>query len=248
MKFQSPLLPAILERRYKRFLADIVFNEGETVTAHVANPGSMIGMKDPGTKVWVELNNDPKRKLKYSWKLAEIESGALISVDTHLANTLVEEGLVNGKIPELAAYSKVRREVPYGENSRIDFLLEHETRPDCYVEVKSVTLRRDSNTAEFPDSVTKRGQKHLVELSNAVESGFRAVMLFVVQRNDCHRFKLAHDLDPGYFEAMQNALKVGVEVLCFGTKISYEGLELDQRMELHPDLVHQSGSSDFGKR
>lgn len=223
MNFQTPLIRATLLRRYKRFLADVKLEDGREVTAHVANPGSMLGMKNEGMTVWLEPNDDPKRKLKYSWKLAEVD-GACVVVDTAMANIVVGEALRAGLIGALAEYSDVRAEVKYGENSRIDFLLQGERLPDCYVEVKSVTLSRKSGLAEFPDSVTKRGAKHLRELSAMVADGHRAIMLYLVQRDDCTEFVLAADIDEVYAYEMAEARKAGVEVVCFATKPNPSGV------------------------
>jgi len=227
VKFQTPLIKATLLKRYKRFLADVRLADGREVTAHCPNPGSMLGMKDAGMTVWLEPNNDPKRKLNYSWKLAEVDSG-LVVVDTGLANKVVYEGLLAKKFPTLENYTNIRPEVRYGENSRIDFLLTKDGLPDCYVEVKSVTLSRKSGIAEFPDSVTKRGAKHLVELSNMITDGHRAVMLYLVQRTDCTEFTLADDLDPAYAAAFAKATQASVEVLCFSSAITTHSIEVAQ--------------------
>ena len=226
MKFDTPLIPATLIRRYKRFLADVTLNDGREVTAHVANPGSMLGMKHAGLRVWLEQNDDPKRKLKYSWKLAELENGTLIGVDTGLPNKIVAEALQNGLAVELG-YTHIRPEVKYGENSRVDFLLTDENKPDCYLEVKSVTLSRSTGLGEFPDSVTKRGSKHMEELARMVAQGHRAILLYLVQRNDINYFTVAGDIDPEYQQAAIRAKKVGVEILCYGTKISNADIRLD---------------------
>jgi sugar fermentation stimulation protein A len=232
MDFHTPLIRATLLRRYKRFLADVKLEDGQEVTAHVANPGSMLGMKDEGMTVWLEPNDDPKRKLKYSWKLAEID-GALIVVDTGMANKIVAEALNAGQIGSLAEYSKVRAEVKYGENSRIDFLLQGADLPDCYVEVKSVTLSRKAGLAEFPDSVTERGAKHLRELSAMVVEGHRAMMLYLVQRDDCTGFALAADIDVIYTGEMAKALKAGVEVICLVTKPTPSGVSLVEELPFY---------------
>ena len=225
MKFDTPLIPATLIRRYKRFLADVTMVDGREVTAHVANPGSMLGMKDAGLRVWLEPNDDPKRKLKYSWKLAELAGGALIGVDTSLPNKIVGEALQNNLIPELP-YSSVRPEVKYGENSRVDFLLSDQNKPDCYLEVKSVTLSRVKGLAEFPDSVTKRGAKHMAELARMIELGHRAILLYLVQRTDAREFAVAGDIDPEYQAEFTKAKDAGVEVLCYDTKITTAGISL----------------------
>ena len=198
MRFQTPLIPATLIRRYKRFLADVRLADGREVVAHCPNPGSMMGLKDEGLRVWLEPNDDPKKKLKYGWRLVEFPEGHFVGVDTAVPNRAVRASLETGEVAELAAYGTVRPEVKYGENSRIDFLLSEAGLPDAYVEVKSVTLMRETGWAEFPDSVTARGTKHLAELVRMVTAGHRAVMLYLVQRTDCDRFTLAADIDPAY--------------------------------------------------
>ncbi len=229
MKFDIPLIPATLIRRYKRFLADVTLKDGGQVTAHVANPGSMLGMKHEGLRVWLEPNDDPKRKLKYSWKLAELEDGTLVGVDTSLPNKVVSEALADGLAAELG-YAHIRPEVKYGENSRVDFLLTDDGRPDCYLEVKSVTLSRAAGLGEFPDSVTKRGAKHMAELAHMVAKGHRAILLYLVQRNDINRFAVAGDIDPEYLKAVTKAKAAGVEVLCYGTAITTQGVSLAKRI------------------
>jgi sugar fermentation stimulation protein A len=227
MRFQTDLIPARLIRRYKRFLADCILEDGREITAHCANPGSMMGLADEGMKVWLEPNDDPKRKLNFGWRLIEHENGHFTGVDTSVPNRALRETLEQRKIPELADYKTVRPEVKYGENSRIDFLLTQDGLPDCYVEVKSVTLSRILGQAEFPDSVTKRGAKHLLELSNMVAQGHRAVMLYLVQRTDCASFTLASDIDPDYHAAYLAARDAGVGTLCIGTKITPQEILID---------------------
>lgn len=226
MQFDTPLIPATLIRRYKRFLADCLLPDGREITAHVANPGSMLGMKEPGTKIWLEPNDDPKRKLNYAWRLIERPDGQFIGVDTGLPNKMLKAALMAGHVPGLGGYDLVRPEVKYGEASRIDFLLTGAGRPDTWVEVKSVTLSREPARAEFPDSVTVRGAKHLRELEKIATSGDRAVMLYLVQRTDCQSMSLAADIDPAYAEAFARAAKAGVETLCFDCEISQAGVAL----------------------
>jgi sugar fermentation stimulation protein A len=225
MKFDTALIPATLIRRYKRFLADVTLKDGRQVTAHVANPGSMLGMKHEGLRVWLEPNEDPKRKLKYSWKLAELDDGTLVGVDTSLPNKIVGEALADGLAADLG-YAHIRPEVKYGENSRVDFLLTSEGKPGCYLEVKSVTLSRAAGLGEFPDSVTKRGAKHMEELANMVTLGHRAILLYLVQRTDINSFAVAGDIDPEYLSAVTKAKAAGVEILCYGTKITTDGVWL----------------------
>ena len=227
MRFQTPLIPARLIRRYKRFLADVrLEDDGREVTAHCPNPGAMLGLAGPGMRVWLEPNDDPKKKLKFGWRLVELEEHHLAGIDTGVPNKVVGEALRAGQIPFLAEYRDIKPEQRYGKNSRIDFLLTHPTLPDTYVEVKNVHLRRTGDLAEFPDCVTERGAKHLVELSDMVTRGHRAIMLYLVQRTDCTRFTLARDLDPGYAETFDKARAAGVEVLVHSTHITTEGVSI----------------------
>jgi len=227
MQFATPLVSGRLIRRYKRFLADIELASGETVTAHCANPGAMLGLNMPGLEVWVEPNDDPKKKLGYGWRLVRV-GGNWAGIDTAIPNRIVGEALEARRIPELAAYAQARPEVKYGTNSRVDFLLTGDGLPDAYVEVKNVHLMREDGLAEFPDSVTTRGAKHLDELAAMVAQGHRAVMLYCVQRDDCHRLTLAADLDPAYAAAFTRARAAGVEALAWACVLSPEGITLDR--------------------
>ena len=231
MNFPTPLVPGTLVRRWNRFLSEVTLEEtGETVRAHCPNPGSMMGLADPGLRVWLEPNDDPKKKLKYGWRLAELPGGHWAGIDTAVPNRVVKEALIGRQIPELAAYGSVRPEVPYAEKSRVDFLLTEQGLPDAYVEVKNVHLRREGDWAEFPDSVTTRGARHLDDLSAMVAAGHRAVMLYLVQRTDCARLKMAADLDPGYAEAFERGRNAGVEMLCYGTRIDRTGVWLAEAL------------------
>ncbi len=226
MKFHAPLIPGTLVRRYKRFLADVLLEDGREVTAHCANPGAMIGLMEPGSDVWLSPATNQKRKLKYSWELLRVGEG-LVGINTALPNAIVTEAIDGGKIPELAGYDSLRREVKYGRNSRIDILLEGGGKIPCYVEVKNVHLKR-SKSAEFPDSVTKRGAKHLVELGDMVEAGNRAVMFYLIQREDCDSFSIAADIDPEYDAGLKVAVSRGVEIFCYRCKLSTEEILLDR--------------------
>ncbi|MBW4709448.1 DNA/RNA nuclease SfsA [Roseobacter sp. YSTF-M11] len=233
MRFQTDLVPARLTRRYKRFLADCVLEDtGTEITAHCANPGSMMGLADPGTRVWLEPNDDPKKKLKYGWRLVDHQNGHFTGVDTSLPNRALKAALQSRAVAPFAAYDTVRPEVKYGQNSRIDFLLSAAGQPDLYLEVKSVTLSRQTALAEFPDSVTARGAKHLAELAQMVGDGHRAAMLYLVQRSDCTRFTLAEDIDPTYADAYRAARTAGVETFCYGTNISPVGVTLADALEI----------------
>lgn len=226
MRFQTPLVPGVLIRRYKRFLADVTLADGQEVTAHCANPGSMMGLAEPGMRVWLEPNDDPKKKLKFGWRLVEHTGGHFTGVDTGVPNRMLRAALEAREVPGLTDFSSLRAEVRYGENSRIDFLLTGQDKRDTYVEVKSVTLSRQTGLAEFPDSVTARGTKHLQELTNMVQQGHRAVMLYLVQRTDCDRMTLASDIDPTYVAAWTNAAFSGVETLALDCRITPEAIRL----------------------
>jgi sugar fermentation stimulation protein A len=229
MRFTEPLIPATLIKRYKRFLADVVLASGEEITAHVANPGAMIGLAAPGSRVWLSKSTSAKRKLPYSWELIEVDFGAgpeLIGVNTAHPNLLVAEAIAANAIPELVGYATTRREVKYGKNSRIDFLLETSRPPPCYVEVKNVHLMRKLGLAEFPDSVTARGAKHLDELAAVAAQGARAVMLFLIQIGSASRFTLARDIDPAYGAAFDRASAAGVETVAYRCLIEHAAITL----------------------
>lgn len=231
MEFSAPLTHATLVRRYKRFLADVTLDNGELVTAHVANSGAMTGLSDPGIEVWLSHSDKPSRKLAWSWQLARIDGG-LVGINTSHPNAIVAEGIRSGAIPELAGYASLRREVGYGRNSRVDLLLEDDARAKCYVEVKSVNLKRGAEAAEFPDAVTARGTKHLAELSDMVAEGHRAVMLFLVQREDCRYFAPAEDIDPVYAQSLRRAVAAGVETLCYACRLTLDGITVADPMPL----------------
>lgn len=212
MRFARPLIPGRLIRRYKRFLADVALEDGREVVAHCPNPGAMTGLADPGLRIWLEPNDDPKKKLKLAWRLVELPGGHIAGIDTGVPNRVVAEALRAGAVPGLQGYTDIRPEVPFGQNSRADFRMTAPGRPPCWVEVKNVHLRRTGDWAEFPDCVTARGLKHLRDLTARVAAGDRAVMLYVVQRTDCARFRLAGDIDPAYAAGFDAARAAGVEM------------------------------------
>lgn len=232
MEFPTPLIPGRLLRRYKRFLADIELESGDVVTAHCPNPGAMLGLKDPGLRVWVEKNEDPRKKLKYGWRLAELENGHWVGIDTGVPNKVVGAALRAREIAEFQDYPNVRAEVAYGEKSRVDFLLSCAGKPDLYLEIKNVHLCRSQSLAEFPDSVTARGARHLDDLAEMVAQGQRAAMFYFVQRTDCDRFSLADDIDPKYAAAFDCAVAAGVEIFAYATRISPSGVVLDRPIEV----------------
>ena len=225
MRFDSPLLRGTLLRRYKRFLADVAMEDGREVTAHCPNPGAMLGLTAPGSTVWLSRANNPVRKLRYTFEMIEA-AGTIVGINAGRPNALAEEAIRAGQMPGLEGYAGLRREVKYGRNSRIDILLEDEGRPPCYVEIKNVHFMREPGLAEFPDSVTARGAKHLDELADVVAAGGRAVMLYVVQRDDCRSLRIAGDIDPTYAAAFARAHEAGVEALCHGCNVGIDGIEL----------------------
>ncbi len=241
MKFPDPLIKGRLIKRYKRFLADIELeggpDHGKIVTAHCANSGSMLSVNEAGADVWLSPARNPDRKLKYTWEMIRI-GRSLVGINTHLPNGIVAEAIEAGRIPELKGYGSLRREVKYGENSRIDLLLETDGPGEvakCYVEVKNVTMRRDRTKGapvEFPDAVTTRGAKHLRELAAMVREGHRAVMMYLVQRADSPAFAIAADIDPVYAEGLKVAMKAGVEVLCYGCRLNKHGIRVAKPVPL----------------
>jgi len=222
VKFSGPLTKGRLIKRYKRFLADIELENGSIVVAHCANSGSMFGCADPGSTVYLSPNQNPKAKLDWRWEMIDIR-GSLVGINTSHPNRLVEAAIEDGTIVELQDYASMRREVKYGQNSRIDILLEGPGL--CYVEVKSVTLRL-GDEAQFPDSVTTRGAKHLRELTQMVADGHRAVMVYLVQRSDCAHFRPAADIDPAYAIELKAAKKAGVEILCYQCSLTPSAIEV----------------------
>lgn len=234
MKYDSPLSPARLIRRYKRFMADVELPDGSQITLHCANTGSMKNCLYPGHRVWYSDSKNPRRKYPCTWEQAEIpvlfdgkECMTLAGLNTGRANTLVEELLLSGKIPELCGYQTIRREVAYGvENSRIDLLLQQDGLTDCYVEVKSVTLAMGDGLGLFPDAVTLRGTRHLRELTLMVAGGHRAVIFFCVQHTGINHVSAAKEIDPVYAQELQKAIHAGVEVMAWGTQMSLDNIEL----------------------
>ena len=222
---QTEMVPATLVKRYKRFLSDHRLESGEVITASCPNTGTMLGLTTPGSATWLVHAPSPTRKYDYRWELIKDE-GTWVGINTGRPNTLVEEAIRAGVITELAGYADLRREVKYGTNSRIDLLLEDPGRPQAFVEVKNCHLRREAGLAEFPDSITTRGAKHLDELAAQVALGHRAVMVFCVQRADCDHFDVAADIDPGYAVAFQRARAAGVEALAYVCHVSAETIAL----------------------
>lgn len=243
MHFNPPLEPATLIKRYKRFLTDIKLPDGSERTIHCANTGAMTGCATPGNTVWYSTSDNAKRKYPNSWEISETDKGHRICVNTARANQLAVEAIENGTIVELLGYNALRTEVKYGsENSRIDILLEDNEKPPCYIEVKSVTLldeqltstKQESSTKGqgfFPDAVTTRGQKHLRELTEMVESGNRAILLFTVLHSGIEKVSAAHHIDAKYSLLLKQAQDAGVEVLCYKAELSSTQIQLKQTVE-----------------
>lgn len=246
MQFPQPLEHGVLVRRYKRFLADVVMDDGRELTVHCPNPGAMLGLNSPGFGVWISRSPDPKRKLPHTLELVEAH-GALVGLNTMHPNRLVAEALALDLIPELTGYATHRREVKYGQASRVDFLLQADDRPACWleinnvqshlqragrcwVEVKGVTLHRGGGLAEWPDCVSARGARHITELEAMVAQGDRAVVLFVAQRADCDRFSVAEDLDSAFALALDRACAHGVEVLAYACDLAIDEVKIARRL------------------
>jgi sugar fermentation stimulation protein A len=230
VRFEQPLIEGTLLRRYKRFLADVRLNNGSEVTAHCANPGSMLGCSEPGSKVLLSVHDDPRRKFKHQLEI--IYAGRTpVGVHTGRPNAVVAEAIQQGKIDELAGYATMRREVRYGRDSRIDLLLEGNGLRPCYVEVKNVTLAQDG-VAYFPDAVTVRGTKHMSELTDIVREGNRAMVIFVAQRSDVGEFRPADHIDTEFGQALRDAAARGVEVSCYRAKVTRRGIALDKQLDV----------------
>ena len=231
MQFPAPLSHGVLVSRYKRFFAGVTLDSGEEITAHCPNPGAMLGVNMPGLGVWLSKSDDPKRKLAHTLEMVETTDGGLAGVNTMLPNRLVAEALAADAIPELSGYDVHRREVKYGEASRVDFLLEKGTGERCWLEIKNCHLSRTPPLAEFPDCVAARSTKHLGELEAMVRAGDRAVALFVVQRTDCDAFSACHDLDPAFAAALERAADAGVEVLVYGCEMSPAAIRVARSLD-----------------
>lgn len=232
MRFSDPLVGGFLVRRYKRFLADVRLGDGRIVTAHCANPGAMTGLAEEGLRVWLAHRPHPRRRLDYSWELVEEAGGSLVGVNTLNPNRLVAEALEGGGLEECAGYRDVRAEVAYGEGSRVDFLLSGANGPNLYLEVKNVHLSRTPGVAEFPDSPTRRGARHLRELARARRGGCRSAVLYVVQRSDCDMLRLAADIDPAFVATVVEARRQGVEMWSRTCRLSRSGIELGRALSV----------------
>jgi|TARA_B110000259_G_scaffold69370_1_gene81702 sugar fermentation stimulation protein A len=228
MNFENKLIPGEFIKRYKRFFVDVKINN-QIITAHCPNPGSMMGLLKKNNKVWVTEANNKKRKLKYTLQIIK-DGGSKVGVNTHLTNKIVLHALEKNLIKDFNQIINIKSEQTFGKNTRFDFFLEEKTNKS-FLEVKNVTLKRESNIAEFPDSVTTRGTKHLNELINAKIKGFNAYLLFVIQREDCNEFKIAKDIDTEYSKTLIKALKYDVKIICYDCKFSSKGIILNNKIK-----------------
>ena len=230
MEFRAPLVAGTLLRRYKRFLADVRLADGTALTAHCPNTGSMLGCQDPGMRVWLSHSDNPRRKYAFTWELVESRPGVLVGIHTGRSNGLVREALEAGLVPELLGYREPRPEVRLpGSASRIDFLLQgHATAPDCLLEIKNVTAAVERGVALFPDAISARGSRHMYHLAESRRQGYRAALVFCVQREDVDEVRPADAIDPAYGRALREAMEAGVGVYALGASVSEGGIRLDR--------------------
>ena len=222
------LTPGVLLKRYKRFLADVKLDTGEIVTAHCPNTGSMKGCSEPGRTVYLSSHNNPKRKYKYTWELIAMPT-SLVGVNTLVPNRLVFKSIDQKLIPELSRYNRIQREVKIGEHSRIDLMLTKGGAKRCYIEIKNCTLVNEA-IAQFPDAVTSRGLKHIIELENLAKAGHRSMMFYFIQRMDARGFRPADHIDPEYGRRLRQAVEKGIEVLAYDVRIDLQGIELNNKI------------------
>ena len=227
MKFKERLLQGTLIKRYKRFFVDINY-KGKTIVAHCPNPGSMMGLLNKNNRVWFSKTDNLNRKLKYTLQIIEVEK-KMVGINTLLTNKIVLEALNNKLINNLIKFNNIKSEVKFSDNTRFDFLLLN-SKEKCFLEVKNVTLARNKKIAEFPDSITSRGTKHLNELCHAKKKGYQTYILYLIQREDCNTFKIAEDIDKEYKIAFSKALKNGVRVLCYDCKLNNEEIKLNNQI------------------
>ena len=229
MKFNETLIAGKFIKRYKRFFVDVKIGN-EKVVAHCPNTGSMMGLLKKGNNVWISKSNNPKRKLKYTLQIIEVQKSK-VGINTHLTNKIVFEALDKRVIKNFENIDKIQSEVKFGKNTRFDFLITEKYKK-TFIEVKNVTLSREKKIAEFPDAITSRGLKHIEELLEANKKGYKIYLFFVIQRNDCNKFKLAKDIDPEYCELLLKAVKKNLKILCYDCKFSPKGIELNREIQL----------------
>ena len=227
MNFKKKLISGELIKRYKRFFVDVKI-DNKTVTAHCPNTGSMMGLLEKGNKVWLSKSDNPKRKLKYTLQVIE-SNGSKVGVNTHLTNKIALDAIYKSKIQNFKNYDFVKQEIKFGNNTRFDLLLTKKNKK-IFIEVKNVTLSRLKGIAEFPDAITSRGQKHIQELLNANKQGYNIYLLFVIQRDDCNKLKIAKDIDPKYCDLLTKAVKKNLNILCYDCKFSTKGIKLNRKI------------------
>ena len=227
MKFKERLLQGTLIKRYKRFFVDIKY-QNKTINAHCPNSGSMMGLLNTGNRVWFSQSNDPKRKLKYTLQIIEINN-KMVGVNTQLTNKIILESLKEKKIKNLINFNNIKAEVKFSDKTRFDFFLNND-KDKCFLEVKNVTLVRENKIAEFPDAITSRGTKHLMELIAAKKKGYHSYLIYLIQREDCNTFKIAKDIDEEYKIAYKKALKNGVKILCYDCKLNNEEIKINKQI------------------
>ncbi len=230
MNFEKILISGVFLKRYKRFFVDVKI-DGKIVTAHCPNTGSMMGLLNKGSRVWLSESNNPKRKLNYTLQIIE-DGKSKVGVNTHLTNKIVYDALKNKLIPEFKNLDTIKKEVKFGKNTRFDFLLTIKDKK-IFIEVKNVTLSRSKGIAEFPDAITARGQKHIDELLKAKKKGYEIYLLYVIQRDDCNVFKLASDIDPNYSELLVKAVEKKLNVLCYDCKFSSKGIKINRKIKFN---------------
>ena len=228
MIFKEKLISGEFIKRYKRFFADVKIGKN-IVTSHCPNTGSMMGLLKKGNKVWLSKSTNPKRKLKYTLQIIEHQKSK-VGINTHLTNKIVFDALVSKSIQNFKNFKHIKREVKFGLNTRFDFLIIEKTRK-TFIEVKNVTLSRQKSLAEFPDAVTARGLKHISELLNAKQQGYEIYLLYVIQRDDCNKFKIASDIDPEYNKFLVKAVKKKLNILCYDCKFSSKGIKLNRKIQ-----------------
>ena len=233
MYFENKLITGLFIKRYKRFFVDIKIKK-QIITAHCPNTGSMYGLLNKGNKVWISKSNNPKRKLKYTLEIIK-DKNSKVGINTHLTNKIVYHGLQNNLIKEFKNISLIKPEIKFGSNTRFDFLIISK-KYKAFIEVKNVTLSRKKGLAEFPDSVTTRGLKHINELIKASKKNYKVFILYLIQRDDCKSFTLAKDIDPKYADALAKAVKNKLKVLCYDCKFSSKGIKLNNKIKLKYEI------------
>ena len=228
MKFTNTLIKGKLIKRYKRFFIDIKVNNS-TLTAHCPNTGSMMGLLDEGNETWISKNNDPKRKLKYTLEIIKAKN-KLVGVNTHRANRIVEHGLNNKLFDEFKSVKMIKPEFKFSNDTRFDFLCDKNI-----IEVKNVTLLRKKELAEFPDAITSRGSKHLLQLIKSLEKGYKPYVLFLTQIQDINSFKIAKDIDNDYYQNYLIAKKAGVKFLAYRCKLNSKEIKIEKKINILND-------------